>query len=102
MLLELLGLLQKHAKYSLTRIKRLFPDNTPPGGVATLVNLLVTVLEASDFLRTTFPAVFSSLLEARKFLEELDDEPVDCLLSKYLKVRNSAGRVSVDSTRPSY
>ena len=94
MLLEVLGLVQKHARYSLTRIKRLFPNNSPQGGVATLVHLLVTVLEAADFLRTTFPSVFSSLLEARSFLEELDDEPMDCLLPKYLQVRGSLSQLA--------
>ena len=86
-LLSSLGLLLKHTRYSLTRVKRLFPDNSPPGGVSSLVTLLVTVLEAIDFLRSTFPAVFSVLLEAREFLDSIDIEPVHRLLSKYLKVR---------------
>jgi hypothetical protein len=44
------------------------------------------VQEAAQFLKSTFPAVFMTVREAREFVYSLEDEPFKMLLTSYLKV----------------
>jgi len=87
MLLSILSSLLAKTKYSLTRIRRIFPaENSPTNGVPALVALYELTLESARQLQSEFPSVFSVLLQARQFANNLTTEPVSDLLASYLKV----------------
>ena len=87
MLLSLLSSLLDKTKYSLTRIRRIFPaENNPKDGVPALVALYELALESARQLQSEFPPVFSVLLQARLFASNLTTEPVCDLLASYLQV----------------
>lgn len=88
MCIQILSLLFRLSKYYLTRVTRLFKQNSPPGGVASLVAMAAMVQEAAHFLKSTFPAVFMNVREAREFVDSLDEEPFEIQLASYLKVGN--------------
>ena len=87
MLLSILSSLLEKTKYSLTRIRRIFPaENSPKDGVPALVALYELTLESSRQLQSEFPSVFSVLLQAHVFANNLTTEPVRDLLASYLEV----------------
>ena len=87
MLLSILSSLLAKTKYSLTRIRRIFPaENSPKDGVPALVALYELTLESARQLQSEFPSVFSVLQQARQFAMTLTTEPVCDLLASYLKV----------------
>ena len=88
MFLEAITLLLKHAKNSLTRIKRLFPENSPQGGVLSLLVMLEVVLEAMMSLRLSFSALLPTLVEAQAhdFLNAVEEEPIEVLLTRFIEV----------------
>ncbi|XP_031557070.1 uncharacterized protein LOC116293750 [Actinia tenebrosa] len=85
MCIEILSLLFRLSKYYLTRVTRLFKQNSPPGGVTSLVAMAAMVEEAAHFLKSTFPAVFMNVREARKFVDSFGEEPFEIQLASYLK-----------------
>ena len=87
MLLSILSCLLAKTKYSLTRIRRIFPaENSPKDGVPALVALYELTLESARQLQADFPAVFSMLLEACQFANNLTTEPICDLLASYVQV----------------
>ena len=89
MLLSILSSLLAKTKYSLTRIRRIFPaENSPRDGVPALVALYELSLESARQLQSEFPWVFSEsvLPQAYQFANSLTTEPVCDLLASYLKV----------------
>eukprot|EP00118_Oscarella_pearsei_P021709 m.245827 g.245827 ORF g.245827 m.245827 type:complete len:193 (+) comp40256_c0_seq46:1406-1984(+) len=53
--------LHDEAEHSLTRIKRLFPTNDPPGGLSSLIELLATVLRAYPYVNSVPPILADCL-----------------------------------------
>lgn len=86
-LLSILSNLLAKTKYSLTRIRRIFPaENSPKDGVPALVSLFELTLDSARLLQSEFPSVFSALLEARQFSNNLTTEPTCDLLASYVRV----------------
>lgn len=87
MLLSILSNLMAKTKYSLTRIRRIFPaENSPKDGVPALVALFELSLESARQLQSEFPSVFSTHLQARQFASNLTTEATCDLLASYVKV----------------
>ena len=87
MLLSILSSLLEKTKYSLTRIRRIFPaENSPKDGVPALVALYELTLESARQLQSEFPSVFSVLLQARVFANNLTTKSMRDLLASYLEV----------------
>ena len=85
-MVSVLSLLLKHTKYSLTRIRRLFPENSPDGGVVALVALFEATLEALRLLQIEFPVGFSKLDSTHEFLGHPEKGTLSDLLPSYLRV----------------
>lgn len=90
MILYILTLLLRLSKYYLTRVTRLFPKNSPPGGVTALVTMAQLVQDAALYMNAKFPSVFTVLIlrdAVHEFKSNLVDEPFEALLAGFLTVR---------------
>lgn len=99
MLLSILSNLMAKTKYSLTRIRRIFPaENSPKDGVPALVALFELALESARQLQSEFPSVFSTLREASQFANRLATEPTCNLLASFVKVIVNHDECSFETT----
>ena len=89
MLLSTLSDLLKKNKYSLTRIRKIFPENSPKDGVAKLVALFRLSLDSARRLQSEFSEIFSTRQMAQDFACNLPEEPFEDLLASYIKVNCS-------------
>ena len=86
MLLSILSDLLGKTKYALTRIRKIFPENSPTDGVPALVTLFKLSSESGRQLQSEFPMVFSTLHQAQLFACNLATEPFGDILASFSKV----------------
>jgi len=87
MLLSILSDLLGKTKYLLTRIRKIFPENTPKDGVPALVALFELSLESGRQVQLEFQPFFSTLRQAQLFARNLSTEPLGDILASYVKVK---------------
>ena len=90
MLLSILSDLLGKTKYSLTRIRKIFPENRPEDGVPKLVALFKLSLESAIQLQSQFRDVFSTRQMAMDFTSNLPKEPLENLLASCVEVTCSS------------
>lgn len=91
MLLSILSDLLGKTKYLLTRIRKVFPENTPKDGVPALVALVALFelsLESGRQVQLEFQPFFSTLRQAQLFARNLSTEPLGDILASYVKVKS--------------
>ena len=89
MLLSILSNLLEKNKYSLTRIKKIFPENSPKDGVPKLLALFKLSLDSARLLQLEFSEIFSTRQMAEDFACNLPKGPLEDLLASYIKVNCS-------------
>ena len=90
MLLSILSDLLGKTKYSLTSIRKIFPENRPEDGVPKLVDLFKLSLESAIQLQSQFRDVFSTRQMAMDFTSNLPKEPLEVLLASCIEVTCSS------------
>ncbi|XP_022781591.1 uncharacterized protein LOC111322703 isoform X2 [Stylophora pistillata] len=86
MLLDILLNLLNQTKYSLSKIRRIFPaENNPNEGVKALVTLFELTLESARQLESEFPSVFTRLPQAQQFADHLSEAPACVLVASFVE-----------------